>query len=65
MTTATRHLESIGHLCASLQKPYATIRRAIDTLGIVPAVTINGIDHFDGEQCERIEKMIRGERDHE
>jgi hypothetical protein len=59
MTTATQHLESIGHLCASIQSPYATVRRTVDKLGLVPAVTINGIDHFDAEQCERIADAIR------
>jgi hypothetical protein len=50
----TTHLESIGHVCATLQYPYGRIRRVVDKLGLKPAVTINGVDHFDAKQVEQI-----------
>jgi hypothetical protein len=59
MTTEIKQLESIGHLCASLQSPHARIAHAVKSLGIEPAVTINGIPHFDGDQCERIADAIQ------
>ena len=31
MATETQHLESIGHICATLQKPYGVVRRARPT----------------------------------
>jgi hypothetical protein len=60
MSTETMHLESIGHLCQSLQSPYARIQRAIEKLNVRPAVTINGIAHFNEEQTERIADAVRG-----
>lgn len=59
MTIATSHLESIGHLCASLQAPYGRIRNVIDELKIHPAVSINGIEHYSAEDCDRIANAVR------
>lgn len=58
MNASTKHLESIGHLCASLRAPFARVRRAVDALGIEPAVTLNGVPHFDGAQCEQIAQHL-------
>jgi hypothetical protein len=57
--TKTMMLESIGHLCASLQAPYARIKRAAEALGLEPSVTINGIPHFDEEQCSAIAEHLK------
>jgi hypothetical protein len=54
-----QHLESIGHLCQSLQSPVARIQRAVESLGVRPAMTINGIPHYDGPQCEQIALALR------
>ena len=59
----TQHLESLGHLCASLQAPYARVRRAVDALGIEPAVTINGVPHFDEQQCDCIAREIKSHKE--
>lgn len=59
MNLSPLHLESIGHLCQSLQSPFARIRRVVDALGISPAVTINGVEHFDEQQCEQIADYLR------
>jgi hypothetical protein len=59
MTTATKHFESIAHLCASLQAPHARVVRAVQSLGIEPAETRNGVAFYDGDQCERIADAIR------
>jgi hypothetical protein len=62
MNPATQYLESIAHLCASLQAPYATIAKAVEALGLKPAVTINGIGHYDADACERIAEHLAGKR---
>jgi hypothetical protein len=56
-----QHLESLAHLSASLQAPYSRIAKAVESLGVKPAVTINGIPHFDGESCERIAEHLQAE----
>ncbi len=54
MNAITGHLESLGHLTASLQVPYARLLKAVDALGIRAAFVINGVAHFDESQCEAI-----------
>ena len=46
MATQTQHLESIGHICATLQKPYGDIRRALADVGAEPAMVLNGVAHY-------------------
>ena len=46
MATQTEHLETIGHICATLQKPYGVIRRALAEVGAEPAIVLNGVPHF-------------------
>ena len=53
MSEQTQHLESIGHLCQTFQRPYAAVRRALDEIGAQPAVVINGVPHYSGEAAER------------
>jgi hypothetical protein len=54
MNFTTEHLETLAHLCASLQAPYARIAKAVESLGLKPTVSINGIGHYDAEACEAI-----------
>jgi hypothetical protein len=51
---AVLHLRSLGQLTADVQRPYAALANAVQTLGIVPAVTIDGVAFFDGPAVERI-----------
>ena len=53
------HLESPAHLCASLQVPYGRVCRAIKALGLEPVLAINGVDHFNLEQCEAIADHLK------
>lgn len=62
MIAATQHLETIAHLCASIQAPYARIAKAVEALGLKPAVTINGIPHFDELACEKIAEHLADQR---
>lgn len=56
-----RDITSIGCLCQRLQASYRRIERAAEALGIVPAMRINGVVHFDGEQEEAIRRQLQGE----
>ena len=47
MADQTINLETIGHLCQTFQRPYATIKRALVEVRATPAMTINGIEHYD------------------
>lgn len=59
MTVAIhRDYISIGQLAAHLQRSVRNIEAAADSLGISPAMRLNGVVHFDGEQVERITKAI-------
>ena len=60
MNATTKHLESLAHLCASLQAPYSRIAKAVESLGLKPTITINGIGHYDDEACEQIAAHFRG-----
>ena len=61
MTSQTQHLESIGHLACTLRVPVARVRRAAESAGVKPAISINSIDHYDAKACERIaEHLARG-----
>ena len=59
----TMHLESAAHLCATLQAPYGKIQSAIKALGIEPEQSLNGINYYGIESCERIEEFVRAARD--
>ena len=59
MTVAIqRDFVSIGQLAAHLQRSVRKIEAAAESLAISPAMRLNGIVHFDGEQVERITKAI-------
>jgi hypothetical protein len=50
----TESITSIGHACAVLNRPYAIVQRAVTTLGIKPAVYINGVAHLADDDVERV-----------
>ena len=54
MGTACLHLRSLGQLTSDVQRPYATLARAIDERRIRPAVTIDGVPYFDAAAVARI-----------
>lgn len=57
MSTAT-NISAIGNVCSQLQRPYGSIQRAIEQLGIKPVLTINTVPHFDDADVERIAKHL-------
>ena len=50
---------STGQLAAHLQVSVRAIERAAVKLDISPAMRINHVSHFDGEQVERLTAELR------
>jgi len=59
MATHTQHLESIGHICATLQKPYGVVRRALAAVGAEPAIVLNGVAHYGEADVERAAEQLQ------
>ncbi len=59
MTTTTTSIVSIGKAAELLQAGMVRIRTTATDLGIKPALTINGIDHYAEMDVERIGVRIR------
>ncbi len=59
MATETQHLESIGQICATLQKPYGAIRRALADVGAEPAIVLNGVAHYAEADVERAAERLQ------
>jgi hypothetical protein len=59
MTTNTKHIESIGHLCQTFQRSYAVVARTLQEIGAEPVVTINGIPHYGEQEIERLGERLR------
>jgi len=62
---ATRDFFAIGQLAAHLQTPVREIELAADRLGIVAAMRINLILHFDGGQVRAIANYLRETKEHQ
>ena len=58
-TDAKRDFVSIGQLAAHVQSPVRSIERAAERLQLVPAMRLNGVAHFDGEQVEALTAELR------
>jgi hypothetical protein len=56
--SAVLHLRSLGQLTADVQRPYATLARAVEAHRIKPAVTIDGVRYFDADAVERITNAV-------
>jgi hypothetical protein len=56
--TATESINSIGHVCQILQRPYGTVRKAAEALKIAPVVSINGVSHFSDHQVETLRRHL-------
>ncbi|MGD9632735.1 MAG: hypothetical protein AB7G28_25135 [Pirellulales bacterium] len=54
-----KDLIAIGKLASELRVTVRTIDFAVAELGIQPALMLNRIAHFDGDQVERILALIR------
>lgn len=58
MSTAINDLSSIGFVCQTLQQPPGKIRRAAESLGFKPALSINGVPHYSDTQVAAIRECI-------
>jgi hypothetical protein len=56
---ATSSILSIGKIAGDLQRPVTEILLAVDRLSIRPAMTINGILHFDESDVSTIAAYLR------
>ena len=53
-----KDLVAIGVLAARLQKSVRTIEAAVIALNMMPAMRLNYVPHFDGEQVEQIMRRL-------
>ena len=60
--TSTKEFHSIGHLCQLLQRSPRAITLAAQQLTLEPAMKINGISHYDGDQVETLMSHFRNRR---
>ena len=54
---------AIGVLASHVGQSVRAIEAAVVKLGIVPAMRLNGVVHFDGPQAETITEHLRGSPD--
>ena len=57
---AARDFVSIGQLSAHLQRSVRAIEQAAHKLGLMPALRLNGVPHFDAGQVEQLTAHFRG-----
>lgn len=63
MTIApTKDLISIGTLASQTRATVRAIEAAAEALGITPAMRLNLVIHFDGNQAEQITSYLDGQR---
>ena len=58
MTLANQSISSLGQICSTLQRPYGTLRKAIEELGITPVLVINMVAHYSDEDVERLREYL-------
>jgi hypothetical protein len=54
MSTATLQVESLHRLASDLRVPVSRVIRAIDKLGLKPALQIDSTAYYSAEQAEAI-----------
>ena len=59
MAAEPQHLETIGHICVTLQKPYGAVRRALVAVGAEPAIVLNGVAHYGEAEVERAAEQLQ------
>ena len=64
MSDAKLNVESVGHLSARCGVPLMRVLRAVDSLGIGPAMRIDDVDHLAENDAQRVaEWLAEGQRD--
>jgi hypothetical protein len=61
-TLPTNDLTAIGILASDLRVTVREIERAADQIGVAPALMLNRIAHFDGDQVAAIVQFLRSQR---
>ncbi len=59
----TNNVESIGHLSARCNAPLTHVLRAIDTLGIRPALVVDDVAHLSEHDAQRVAEALGSQRD--
>lgn len=62
MSISAPSISSIGQLCQTVQSSYTAVRRAIESLGIEPALTIDNVPHYPDSDMERIAEHLKGQK---
>jgi hypothetical protein len=57
-----KHLETIGHVCATLQASYGAVRRALAEVGAEPVLILNGLAHYAETDVERAAEQLQQRR---
>ncbi|MCY2990921.1 MAG: hypothetical protein NTY19_24055 [Planctomycetota bacterium] len=59
---AAQNLQTIAPLCADFQQPYDKLKRLVVSLGLEPALTLNGLQYFDESAIEELAAALRAEQ---
>jgi hypothetical protein len=62
MSTANINVESAGHLSARAGVPLGRVLRAVEALGISPALIVDDVLHFAENDAQRIVEHIVGQQ---
>lgn len=62
MSAQTIAVVSIGQMACRIQQMPDVIREAALQLGIAPSMRLNGVDHFDESDLERIAEHLQAKR---
>jgi hypothetical protein len=62
MTITSPSISSLGQICSTLQRPYGSLRKAIEELGITPVLVINMVAHYSDEDVERLGEYFQQPR---
>lgn len=58
---AKRDYVAIGQLASSIGRPVRAIEQAAESLNLSPAMRVNRVPFFDGEQAEKITAVINNQ----
>ena len=56
------NLTTIVSLCATYQQSYAKLQRLIETLGLEPALVLNGVGYYSESDIEALAAALRSEQ---
>jgi hypothetical protein len=62
MSTATLNVESVGHLSARAGVPLGRVLRAVEALGVRPALVVDDVLHLAETDAQRVAEHLVGQR---